>query len=404
MRSSDVLIIGAGPAGTVAAAMLARRGVSVTVLERSVFPRFSIGESLLPQCMAFLEAAGLLSAVQGAGFQLKDGAVVTDSDHATTLRFAEKSSPGWDYTWEVERARFDHLLADAAAEAGARLHFGETLTEAEIDAEGSVLRTSDADGGQHEYRARFTLDASGAGRVLPRRLGLDRPSRMPPRAAVFTHVEDRITAPDYDRCKFLLGIHPEHHDIWYWLIPFPTRASVGVVCPVEYMADDEPASARLRQRVAEMPLLAELLADAEWDTPVKEMRGYATSVEKLYGPGYALLGNAGEFLDPVFSSGVTLAMKSSVLAAELLSRQLRGEAVDWEAGFERPLREGAGVFGAFIDAWYRGTLQTIFFASEQAGPVRRHLCSILAGYVWDADNPYTHSSERRLAALATACQ
>lgn len=403
MHDSDVLIIGAGPAGTVAATLLARQGFSVTVLERAVFPRFSIGESLLPQCMAFLETAGLLSAAEAARFQTKDGAIVTDGARSTTFWFGDKSSPGWDDTWHVERARFDQVLAQAAIDAGVHIRFGEAITEAVIDAGRSVLRTRDADGAEREYHARFTLDASGAGRVLARQMSLDSPTGLAPRAALFTHAADRISAPDYDRCKILLGIHPGHDDIWYWLIPFPTRASIGVVGPVEKLRGADEASPRLHAWIDQMPLFAALLADAQWDSPAREMRGYAAAVSRLHGPGYALLGNAGGFVDPVFSSGVTVAMKSAVLAAGLLGRQLGGETVDWDSGFERPLRDGSEVFRAFIEAWYRGDLQKIFFAPRQPDSVRRHLCSILAGYVWDADNPYTHRTERRLTALAQAC-
>lgn len=403
MHDSDVLIIGAGPAGTVAATLLARQGFSVTVLERAVFPRFSIGESLLPQCMAFLDAAGLLAAAEGAGFQTKDGAIVTNGARSTTFRFGEKSCPGWDDTWHVERARFDHVLAEAAIDAGVHIRFGEAITEAAIDAGRSVLRTRNADGTERDYHARFTLDASGAGRVLARQMSLDSPTGLAPRAALFTHAADRISAPDYDRRKILLGIHPRHDDIWYWLIPFPTRASIGVVGPVEKLGGAEEASPRLRAWIDQMPRFATLLADAQWDSPAREMRGYAASVSRLHGPGYALLGNAGGFVDPVFSSGVTVAMKSAVLAAGLLGRQLGGETADWDNGFERLLRDGSEVFRAFIEAWYRGDLQKIFFAPRQPDSVRKHLCSILAGYVWDADNPYTRRTESRLTALAQAC-
>lgn len=404
MHESDVLIIGAGPAGSVAANMLARRGFSVTVLERSHFPRFSIGESLLPQSMEFLDTAGLLPAARAAGFQYKNGAIVyANPRDTTTFDFRDKSCSGWNDTWQVERARFDKALADAASATGAQVRFGETITAIAINADESVLDTVDADGTTRQYRARFTLDASGAGRVLARHMSLVLPTQAPPRTALFTHVADHITTPDYDRCKILIGIHPEHQDVWYWLIPFRARASVGVVGPVEKILETGDELAALQGWIGAMPRFATLLADAQWDDKIRRIRGYAAEVSQLHGPGFALLGNAGGFLDPVFSSGVTVAMKSAVLASNLLIRQLDGETVDWDAGFERPLRAGYSVFRGFVDAWYRGDLQKIFFAREQRQSVRRQLCSILAGYVWNTDNPYTHRTDNRLRALAQHC-
>ena len=125
----------------------------------------------------------------------------------------------------------------------------------------------------------------------------------------------------------------------------------------------------------------------------------------LHGPGFALLGNAAEFLDPVFSSGVTIAMQSASLAADAVDRQLRGESVDWQAQFDEPLRYGVETFRAFVKAWYDGSLQDIIFHVQQEPAIRRHICAVLAGYAWDRANPYTgpHTS-RRLATLAELCR
>ena len=135
--------------------------------------------------------------------------------------------------------------------------------------------------------------------------------------------------------------------------------------------------------------------------PVGEIVGYAAKVSRLHGAGFALLGNAAEFLDPVFSSGVTIAMKSAKLAADLLDRQFRGEATDWETQFAEPLMYGVETFRSFVNGWYNGDLQDVIFFEQKDPVIRRMICSVLAGYAWDAKNPYTGpQSARRLRALA----
>ena len=148
--------------------------------------------------------------------------------------------------------------------------------------------------------------------------------------------------------------------------------------------------------MSEEPFLARVLANAQWDTPVRELSGYAANVRTMHGPGFALLGNAAEFLDPVFSSGVTIAMRSASMAAQCLDRQLRGEQVDWQAEFEMPLRKGVDTFRAYVRAWYDGRFQDIMFAKTQPPEIRRMICSILAGYAWDENNPFVAEPERRL--------
>jgi len=116
-----------------------------------------------------------------------------------------------------------------------------------------------------------------------------------------------------------------------------------------------------------------------------------------------VLGNAGEFLDPIFSSGVTIALKSASLACGLVEKQLRGEVVDWDRDFERPLRQGVDVFRVFVEAWYDQRLQKIIFHSGKGDAIKEMLCSILAGYVWDLENPYVADCERRLNVLSEIC-
>ncbi len=407
---ADVLIIGAGPAGATASSLLRARGYSVLVIEKQHFPRFSIGESLLPQCMGFLEEAGMLDSVkQNAdrlGFQYKNGAAFQYHEQYTDFNFAEKFTPGWGWTWQVKRADFDKLLADCAAERGAEIRYGHEIIAVDVAGDTPVVTVRNEAGEDYTVNPRFVLDASGFGRILPKLLELEAPSNFPLRRAIFTHVIDGITDPGFDREKIRVTVHPVERHVWWWLIPFSDgRASVGVVAREEFFAKYQGTSEeRWRAILAETPSLAELLKNAQVCQAVRELGGYAANVKSLYGKGFALLGNAGEFLDPVFSSGVTIAMKSASLCVPLLDQQLKGENVDWENAYEKELRRGITVFRAYVEAWYDGSFQDIIFSPAQTADVKAMICSLLAGYAWDEKNPFNRESKRRLATITEICR
>lgn len=406
LDNPDVLVIGAGPSGAIAAGILVQLGWQVQILEREQFPRFVIGESLLPQCMAFIEEAGMLDAVNAAGFQHKNGAAFQRRGEHVVFDFREKFSPGPGTTFQVQRAVFDQVLADEAERQGARIHYRHEIIAVDVSGEQAVVRYRTPEGTEGEIRPRFLLDASGYGRVLPRLLDLHRPSNFPVRQACFTHVRDGIDNPAFDRNKILITTHPEQPDVWYWTIPFSNgTCSLGVVARQEFFADyPEDGNTRLMQIVHEDPYLSELLAKAEIIRPVQQITGYSANVSSLHGPHFALLGNAGEFLDPVFSSGVTVGMKSASLAAGLLNRQLRGESVDWETEFAIPLKKGVDAFRTFVTGWYDQRFQDIIYHRTHLTHVKSMICSILAGYAWDEKNPYVKESERRVNVLAEICR
>ena len=377
------------------------------MIERQQFPRFSIGESLLPQSMEYLEHAGLLQDVIEHGFQYKNGAAFERGGRRTEFDFRDKFSPGWGTTYQVQRGEFDHLLARGAERQGAQLRFGH-----EVQAMRPGIRPEvdvrAPDGGEYTVQADFVLDASGFARLLPRLLELESPSNFPVRGAIFTHVRDHVPLGErFDRNKILITTHPEHVDVWYWTIPFSNgTCSLGVVAEPDFLAGypgDEMA--RLKALVAESPNLAAVLADAEWGiVPVRSIVGYSANVNSLWGAGYALLGNAGEFLDPVFSSGVTIAFKSAQLAADCVQRHYAGQVVDWDAEFARPLRFGVDAFRRFVSGWYAGGFQDVIYHADPNPEIRRMICAILAGYAWDGANPYVADEQgRRLHALEQLC-
>jgi len=406
MEHREVVVIGAGPAGAVAAALLKRQGHDVLMLERQQFPRFSIGESLLAHCLEFVEEAGMIPAVQAAGFQVKNGAAFARGDEYTYFDFREKFTAGPGATFQVQRATFDKVLADDAARQGVEVRYLQEVTAADFNGDSPVLDVRDADGVTRQIKSRFVLDASGYGRVLARLLDLERPSSMPPRKAIFTHIEDRIDDAGFDREKILISVHPEQPGIWYWLIPFSNgRCSFGVVGGQDlFGGPEDDLMTTLRAMAEAAPNLKRVLANAVWDTPANTIGGYSASVTRLHGPGYALLGNAAEFLDPVFSSGVTIALRSSKLATDALHRQLNGEIVDWQADFADPLMVGVETFRAYVQGWYSGEFQDVVFYKNAQPEIRRMISSILAGYAWDTSNPFVASPQRRLRMLSELCR
>lgn len=405
----DVIIIGAGPAGACAGALLSRAGKTVLCVEKSHFPRFSIGESLLPHCMEFLAEAGLLEGLeqqaQSLGFQFKNGAAFLKNGMRTEFDFTRKFSQGPGTTYQVKRAPFDALLADGAAAQGVDIRYGLEVTDFVYpDADLVQLTVLDEQGEQHQLSCKFVLDASGFGRVLPRLLDLETPSGFPVRQACFCHIRDGITDPAFDRNKILITVHPTLHDVWYWLIPFSDgTASLGVVGATNRFAADDTASASLWQKVADEADLALLLANAEAINDVRSLVGYSANVGALAGDRYALLGNAGEFLDPVFSSGVTIALRSASTAVPLVLKQLEGGAVDWDKEYTQPLRQGISTFRQFVEAWYDGRFQNIIFNDQRQEQVSQMISAILAGYAWDQKNPYVAETKKRLQTLSEIC-
>lgn len=404
IQQRQVVIIGAGPSGSTAAALLLKQGIDVLVVEKAQFPRFSIGESLLPACMEVVEEAGMTDAVQAEGFQFKNGAAFRKQGVYTEFDFTDKFTPGPGTTFQVQRASFDKVLADSAAEQGVEIRYGHEVLAVAFEGSKSWLTIADELGQPYQVEADYVLDASGFGRVLPKLLELEEPSCLPPRKAIFTHVVDHIQSESlpYDRNKILISVHPENSDVWYWLIPFSNgTCSLGVVGePAFFERYSLDKLTALQQLVSEEPGLAELLKQAEYPNAAGELRGYSANVKHLATRHYALLGNAGEFLDPVFSSGVTIAMKSAQFAVRCVQRQLSGETVDWQQEYAEPLMVGVNTFRTYVEGWYDGSLQDVIYYDKPNQRIKQMICSILAGYAWDTQNPYVKDSRRRLTSLA----
>ncbi|MGC3958773.1 MAG: tryptophan 7-halogenase [Verrucomicrobiota bacterium] len=398
---TDVLVIGAGPAGAVAAASLHRDGLRALVVEKQRFPRFVIGESLLPHTMDLLQEVGLLEAVEGQGFIHKTGAVFKRGEQVCDFDFMNQSGPGWKYTYHVPRAEFDQTVADAVAARGVEMLYGTGVTAVNFVNAHAEVTLELPDGNKREVATRFVLDCSGYGRVLPRLLDLEAPSRYPVRESLFTHITGDKRPGGRDEGKIWICIHPG--GAWIWIIPFANgKTSIGIVATPEFYAQypGEP-EAQLRAIIQSEPNAAARLGDMQIVFPPQRIKGFACSIKKVFGPQFALAGNATEFLDPVFSSGVTLAMESGLRAAQVAARQLRGETVDWQKDYADYLMQGVDTFRSYVTAWYDDRLPTILFAAQRNPGVMRQICSVLAGYVWDQSNPYVTQADRALRALAT---
>ena len=395
----DVLIIGAGPAGAVAAAVLHREGFKILVVEKQRFPRFVIGESLLPRVMNILKGAGLLEAVEKQGFMKKTGAVFWKGSQTCDFDFSEQSGDGWAYTYQVTRADFDKTLADNVAEHGVEICYEHGVSAVRFEDLCAVVTVEAPDKTVREIKAKFVLDCSGYGRVLPKLLDLDKPSTQAFRESLFTHVTGDQRPGGEGSGKIWVCIHPQ--GAWIWIIPFSNgKTSVGVVATPEfYQMFPGEADEQLRAILMSDPNAAGRLRKMEFVFPPRRIGGYSCSVKKFYGPRFALVGNATEFLDPVFSSGVTLAMESALRAAQVLTRELRGENPDWQKEYADHLLQGVNTFRIYVNAWYDGTLADIFFAPDRDRAVMRNICSVLAGYVWDKSNPYVTRAERALGVL-----
>ena len=396
----DVLVIGAGPSGTVAASIVNKAGYKVKIVEKMKFPRFVIGESLLPRCMEALTEAGFVDAVKAKGFQEKFGAKFVKNGKICDYSFADQYTPGWNWTWQVPRAEFDKTLADTVEAMGVPVSYETTVTGIVFNGSDSVTTVEDINGNKSEIEARFIIDGSGYGRVIPKLFNLDKPSNLPPRKALFSHMVDVKRSLSDEPNRITIVVHKP--GVWVWIIPFSSGiTSLGFVGDPGFFKDfsgtDEE---QFKSIIATEPYLAERFKDVEMVFSPRVLESWSSTTDKFYGDGFVRTGNVTEFLDPVFSSGVTLATVSSQMAGNLVIRKLKGEAVDWNTEYTQQMMQGINTFRSYVMAWYEGTLDTIFFADKPDNAIKNKICSVLAGYVWDTTNPYVKDHGTALHKLA----
>lgn len=401
LNEVDVLVIGAGPSGTIAASIMHQNGLKVQIVEKQLFPRFVIGESLLPRCMEALEEAKFLDAVKAKHFQQKDGAKFVMDGRVCDFNFSNQYTPGWQWTWQVPRAEFDKTLADECERMGIPLHYETEVTDIKIADNGhSETTVVDKEGKPHTIKAKFIVDGSGYGRVIPRLFGLDKPSTQYPRKTVFCHMTDPRRSEAVEPNRITVYVH--NQKTWIWVIPFSNgNTSVGYVGSPEFF-EQFPGTPeeQFKALISAQPELKERFGEAEMLWEPRTLQSWSATTETFYGNGFVLTGNVTEFLDPVFSSGVTLASVSAQLASKMVIRHLKGEQLDWENDYMKTMLQGVDVFRTYVNGWYDGTLFNIFFAENRNPEIMSQICSVLAGYVWDTSNPFVKSHEKNVRTLS----
>jgi flavin-dependent dehydrogenase len=380
---SDCLVIGGGPAGSTAAATLALHGHRVVLLERDRHPRFHIGESLLPANIPILQRLGVLDRIEAIGVR-KLGADFPSADDYGHFAFARALAPISDHAFQVRRSEFDEILFRRAAELGVDAREGTEVVEVKTSANGTQhVRIRDADG-EHELRVRYVIDASGRDTLLGRQLKLKRAHRRHRSAALFGHfhgVERRPgeAAGNITIYRLARG--------WMWMIPLRDDVmSVGAVCdPEHFRTRKGDLDQFLLETVHAHPRAKHRMAMATAVTPAEATGNYSYACDRIAGPGWVMAGDAYAFVDPIFSTGVFLAMHGGERAAALVDAVLRNPAREaaLQRDYGRRTDAGLKTFTWFIERFTTPTMRDLFARPRNAWLVEQAVISLLAGDVFD---------------------
>ncbi|MGN6666257.1 MAG: NAD(P)/FAD-dependent oxidoreductase [Trinickia sp.] len=393
MPSWDIAVIGGGPAGSTAAALLADAGYRVQLLEKARHPRFHIGESLLPANLRLFERLGVGEAVREIGM-MKPAAEFVSPQHGDRLQrfaFAEAWDKSMPYAYQVRRSQLDEILLRHAAARGADVVEGCQVRDVEFlaDDTGAILSATHDDGRAYRCRARFVVDASGRDTLLANRMRTKQRNKKHNSSALYAHFEGAQRHAGADEGN--ITIYWFEHG-WFWFIPLADGAtSIGAVVWPQYLKQ-RPRGTSLEafflDTIAMCPPLAQRLGDAKLVTDVEATGNFSYSGDTTYGRNFVLLGDAFAFIDPVFSTGVMLAMQSAFIGAQAIDACLRDPArADAAlAKFDRDVRRGPKVFSWFIYRMTTPAMRDLFMHPRNVFRVKEALLSVLAGDIFD-DTP-----------------
>lgn len=381
----DVLVVGGGPAGSTVAALLARQGRRVVLLEKSHHPRFHIGESLLPANVPLFEQLGLRDAVAAIGVE-KWGVEFVSPQHPQPglIEFADAWDRRLPMAWQVRRSAFDEILFRHAAASGATAIEGCRVKRVEFDDGGADVDAVLDDGQARRWRARYVVDASGRETLLAGQFGIKARNPHHNSAAIFGHFAGARRLPG--KLEGNISIFWFEHG-WFWFIPLADGStSVGATCWPRYLKTrDQPLKEFFLETIAMSPALAERLQGATLigDT-VHATGNYAYGAAHACGPRYQMLGDAYAFVDPVFSSGVYLAMASAFRGAELAAATLDRPRAAWWARrrFEAHMRKGPREFSWFIYRMTNPAMRDLFMGSGNLLRAKEAVVSVLAGDIF----------------------
>ncbi len=378
----DVFVIGGGPAGSTAAALLAERGFKVVLAEKERHPRFHIGESLLPMNIPLLEKLGVKDRVDAIAMY-KYGAEFNSPQHANnvTFQFGEAWDKSFPLAYQVKRAEFDQILFEHCVSKGAHAMQECRVNAVELrGAQGARVHTRESDGTTQVWDARFLVDASGRDTVLANHFGIKHRNRKHNSAALYAHFEGAHRLPGRDEGN--ISIFWLEHG-WFWFIPLRDGVtSVGAVCWPYYLKSRRTdPSTFLLDTIALCPALMERMRDAKMLGQATATGNYSYQSERMVGDGYILLGDAFAFVDPVFSAGVLLAMNSAFQGAEVVEAYLKdpASATPLMRRYDRTVRHGVRNFSWFIYRMTSPAMRALFMSPRNRFRVQEAVLSLLAG-------------------------